>query len=65
MMSGNKWKAFVLDLSFLGWEILNTMTIGILGIFYVKPYEYQTEAALYEALKQETMNLEASENLLQ
>ncbi len=65
MMSGNKWKAFVLDLSFLGWEILNTMTIGILGIFYVKPYEYQTEAAFYEALKQETMNLEASENLLQ
>lgn len=65
MMSGNKWKAFVLDLSFLGWEILNTMTIRILGIFYVKPYEYQTEAAFYEALKQETMNLEASENLLQ
>ena len=65
MMSGNKWKAFVLDLSFLGWEILNTMTIGILVIFYVKPYEYQTEAAFYEALKQETMNLEASENLLQ
>lgn len=65
MMNGNKWKAFVLDLSFLGWEILNTITLGILGIFYVKPYEYQTEAALYEALKQETMNLEVSDNLLQ
>ncbi|MGN0142627.1 MAG: DUF975 family protein [Roseburia sp.] len=53
MMDGNKWKAFVLDLSFLGWEILSGMTLGILGIFYVNPYRNQTEAALYEALKNE------------
>lgn len=51
MMYGNKWKAFVLDLSFLGWQILNIFTLGILGIFYVGPYEAQTEAALYEAIK--------------
>lgn len=51
MMSGNKWKAFVLDLSFLGWQILNTLTLGILGIFYVNPYMQQTYAALYETLK--------------
>ena len=51
MMYGNKWKSFVLDLSFLGWEILNILTLGILGIFYVSPYEWQTEAALYEAIK--------------
>lgn len=51
MMHGNKWKAFVLDLSFLGWYILNGMTLGILGIFYLKPYVCQTNAALYQALK--------------
>lgn len=51
MMDGNKWNAFVLDLSFIGWHILSACTFGILGIFYVKPYVYQTDAALYEALK--------------
>lgn len=50
MMSGNKWAAFVLDLSFLGWYILSVLTCGILSIFYVNPYVYQTEAALFETL---------------
>ena len=51
MMKGNKWKAFVLDLSFLGWNILSALTCGILGIFYVNPYTYATEAELYHAIK--------------
>lgn len=52
MMSGQKWKAFVLDLSFIGWQLLNVLTLGILGIFYVNQYYMQTSAALYCALKQ-------------
>lgn len=51
MMDGYKWQAFVLDLSFLGWEILSMLTVGILGLFYVNPYYYQTKAGLYEFLK--------------
>ncbi len=51
MMSGQKWRAFVLDLSFIGWNILSAMTLGILGIFYVQPYMDATHAALYEALR--------------
>lgn len=51
LMQGNKGKAFVLDLSFLGWYILNGLTLGILGIFYVNPYVKQTNAALYLKLK--------------
>ncbi len=51
MMKGNKWRAFVLDLSFLGWFILAAITLGILGVFYVNPYYYSTDAALYEAIK--------------
>ena len=51
MMKGNKWKAFVLDLSFIGWDILSSMTFGILDIFYVMPYKMSTNAALYEAIK--------------
>jgi uncharacterized membrane protein len=50
MMMGNKWKAFVLDMSFLGWHILSVFTVGILELFYVAPYMYATNAALYEAL---------------
>lgn len=51
MMTGQKWKAFVLDLSFIGWHILSAITLGILGIFYVQPYMDATHAALYEALR--------------
>lgn len=51
MMSGQKWRTFVLDLSFIGWDILSGLTLGILGIFYVKPYMDATQAALYERLR--------------
>lgn len=56
MMNGQKWRAFVLDLSFLGWNILSALTIGIVGIFYVQPYMDATHAALYEALRYGTPN---------
>ncbi|MBR4759881.1 MAG: DUF975 family protein [Lachnospiraceae bacterium] len=52
MMNGNKWDAFVLDLSFIGWHLLAILTCGILEIFYVMPYEYMTNTFLYETLKQ-------------
>ena len=51
MMRGHKWNAFVLDLSFLGWLILSGCTLEILGIFYVNPYIFETNAELYLALK--------------
>jgi hypothetical protein len=51
MMRGNKWRAFVLDLSFLGWHLLSLITIGLAGIFYVFPYRNMTNAALYEYLR--------------
>ena len=51
MMRGNKWRAFVLDLSFLGWHLLSLITIGLAGIFYAFPYRNMTNAALYEFLR--------------
>ena len=54
MMDGNKWNAFVLDLSFMGWIILSVFTCGILSIFYVNPYVFMTNAELYVALKEIT-----------
>jgi len=50
MMRGQKWNAFVLDLSFIGWELLSLLTAGVLLVFYVKPYKDMTDAALYEQL---------------
>lgn len=54
MMDGNKWKTFVLGLSFYGWMILSLFTCGILAIFYVNPYMQMTFAELYVALKEIT-----------
>ena len=51
MMDGNKMEAFVLDLSFIGWGLLSTLTAGLVGIFFLTPYENLTSAALYEELK--------------
>ena len=50
MMRGQKWRAFVLDISFILWDILSLFTMGILSIFYVSPYKHMTKAAHYEAL---------------
>lgn len=51
MMKGEKWNAFILDVSFLGWGILSALTLNLLGIFYVNPYIHATNAELYLALK--------------
>lgn len=52
MMYGEKMNAFILDLSFLLWEILSSFTFGLLGIFFVNPYHYATNAELFMTLKQ-------------
>ena len=51
MMNGHKWKAFVLDLSFILWYFLVGITLGLAGIFYVNPYVSATNAELYHELK--------------
>lgn len=51
MMDGNKWDAFVLDLSFIGWILLGAITFGVVQVFWTGPYIYTTDAALYHALQ--------------
>lgn len=51
MMEGNKWKAFVVGLSFILWDFLGAVTFGIAAVFYVNPYRNLTFAALYDELK--------------
>ena len=45
MMKGYKWKLFTLYLTFIGWDILDIITLGLSGIFFSNPYK---EAALAE-----------------
>lgn len=51
MMNGEKWHAFVLDFSFIPWNMLCIITCGIAGVFYVEPYMELTNAALYRTLE--------------
>lgn len=50
MMYGQKWNTFVLDLSFIPWNILSSITFGLVGLFYVFPYQDATYAELYDTL---------------
>ncbi len=52
MMKGNKWKAFLLDCSFLGWSLLSLMTLGLVNIFYTNAYKSGARAALYLAIRE-------------
>ncbi len=55
MTNGHKMDLFVLDMSFIGWEILSAFTLNILGILYVMPYQYAAKAFAYEEIKEEAL----------
>jgi len=46
LMQGNKRRMFYLELTFLGWSILNIFTLGI-GSLWLTPYMQATNAAFY------------------
>ncbi len=46
MMSGNKWRLFCLHFSFIGWDILASITFGI-GYLWLNPYKHAAVAAFY------------------
>ena len=50
LMSGYKWKFFLLELSFLGWILLGILTLCI-GYLWLIPYIQATEAAFYCDIK--------------
>lgn len=51
MMNGHKWECFKLEMSFCGWKILGTLTLGLLEIFFVNPYQTATIAEYYAELR--------------
>ena len=52
MMKGHKWEYFCLVLSFIGWILLEIITLGIAAL-WVTPYMSVTFAGYYEDLKTE------------
>ena len=50
-MRGEKWKLFVLQLSFIGWIILASITFFGLGFLFLDPYMEATYAEFYEVMK--------------
>ncbi len=67
MMKGNKWKSFVLDVSFLLWDFLSLITLGLIGILYVNPYTEATKTELYVHLRKQAIKkkYEYYENLIE
>ncbi|WP_418792436.1 DUF975 family protein [Phosphitispora sp. TUW77] len=55
MTDGQKFKMFILDLSFIGWYILGFIAFFI-GILFVLPYVNATQAELYLALRQNAID---------
>ena len=53
MMKGHKWRAFLLDLSYFPWVLLNLLTGGLLNIFFLNPYRTAANAELYLELRRQ------------
>jgi Predicted integral membrane protein len=51
LTKGHKMELFKLDLSFIGWFLLQLVTFDLVGFFYAGPYFYQTQALAYLQIK--------------
>ena len=52
VMWHNKWRAFCLDLSFIGWDLLSALTLGIASI-WITPYRQTAHAIFYRQIMKE------------
>ncbi len=55
MMAGNKWRLFCLQISFIGWQFLCVLSLGI-GFLWLKPYMNAAIAAFYDEISREPLN---------
>ena len=53
MMYGHKWEAFKISLSFIIWDILSTITLGISGLIFSNSYKIATFSELYVELRKQ------------
>jgi uncharacterized membrane protein len=55
MTNGQKWRIFVLYLSFIGWAFLAVLALGI-GLLFLAPYLQATQAQLYVKLRDNALD---------
>ena len=51
MMNGYKFKLFVFRISFIGWDILDILTLGVSGVFFSNPYKEAALAGFYNEIR--------------
>lgn len=61
MMVGNKWRLFCLEISFIGWDILCSLTLGI-GNFWLTPYKQTAAAVFYREVSGTESRIYENEN---
>lgn len=54
MTQGNKWRLFCLNISFIGWNLLGMLSLGI-GMLWVNPYQNAAVAAFYDEISREPL----------
>jgi hypothetical protein len=52
MMKGNRWRTFLIDLSFLPWYLLGLVTFGLVAYFYATPYHSLARSQVYVQLRE-------------
>lgn len=50
LTAGHVGELFVFELSFIGWRIVNTLSIGVVGLLFLKPYYTMACTNMYTAL---------------
>lgn len=58
MMKGNKFRTFLLDVTFVPWWILSVITFGLVQYLYLEPYMRSAYAELYMEIREEAINNE-------
>lgn len=61
MMDGHKWKLAKLDLSLLGWFLLDICSFHLLGIIFVTPYKKCCLAEMYMCIREDAKQKEIPE----
>ena len=64
MMKGNKFNAFKISLSLMGWNILGTLTVGLLNIFFLNPYRITIYSEVYATLRDDYLKNNPSDEVL-
>lgn len=55
IMNGHKFECFVLNISFIWWDILGVLTFGLTDIFYKNPYKIATQCEYFVKLRKEAI----------